>query len=125
MPSLVESDGFDRVIVVCIALSGMHIAQEGPDTYATSGLPQWFQDSMDVLNVVLFVTFWVELLCKLVAYGFIGHPDSYLKRSSSNTLDFIVVLATSVDVVLALLNFSYLGQLGFLHFLHLFQQLLP
>jgi Ca2+-binding EF-hand superfamily protein len=106
MTKLVESDGFDRVIVVCIALSGMHIALEGPDTYATSGLPQWFQDSMDVLNVVLFVTFWVELLCKLVAYGFIGHPDSYLKRSSSNTLDFIVVLATSVDVVLALLNFS-------------------
>eukprot|EP01043_Picozoa_sp_COSAG02_P025025 COSAG02_NODE_1390_length_12915_cov_6.825531_1_plen_3708_part_00 len=103
---VVESDGFDRVIVVCIALSGMHIALEGPDTYATSGLPQWFQDWMAMLDVVLFVTFWAELICKLVAYGFVGHPDAYLKRSSSNVLDFTVVLATSVDVVLAMLGYD-------------------
>eukprot|EP01043_Picozoa_sp_COSAG02_P036745 COSAG02_NODE_2712_length_8183_cov_20.357867_4_plen_1548_part_01 len=106
MMKVVESDGFDRVIVVCIALSGMHIALEGPDTYATSGLPQWFQDWMAVLDVVLFVTFWAELICKLIAYGFIGHPDAYLKRSSSNVLDFTVVLATSVDVVLAILGYD-------------------
>jgi hypothetical protein len=104
--NLVESDGFDRVIVLCIALSGMHIALEGPDTYETSGLPDWFQAAMAVLDAVLFITFLVELLCKLIAYGFFKHPESYLKRSNSNALDFIVVLATSVDVVLALMGFS-------------------
>ena len=59
---------------------------------------------MDVLDVFLFVTFWVELICKLIAYGFVRHSDSYLKRSSSNVLDFTVVLATSVDVLLAVLQ---------------------
>ena len=106
MVRLVESKGFDKVIVVCIALSGMHIALEGPDTYETSGLPDWFQAAMAVLDVVLFVTFLVELMCKIVAYGFFKHPDSYLQRSNSNILDSTVVLATSVDVVLALMGFS-------------------
>lgn len=106
MVKLVESEGFDQVIVLCIALSGMHIALEGPDTYETSGLPSWFQAAMAVLDAILFVAFWIELLCKLVAYGCFQHPDSYLKRSNSNILDFTVVLATSVDVVLAVMGFS-------------------
>ena len=74
--------------------------------YATSGFSVEFQTTMAILDVVLFVTFWVELVCKLIAYGFVHHPESYLKRSSSNILDFTVVLATSVDVLLSLMGFS-------------------
>jgi Ca2+-binding EF-hand superfamily protein len=104
---IVESDIFEYAIISCILASGMHLALEGPGTYADSDYwPRWFVDTMGVLDIVLFFAFLVEFVMKCLAYGFISHPESYLKRSSANVLDFTVVVATSVDTILDMIGAS-------------------
>eukprot|EP01062_Namystynia_karyoxenos_P067252 TRINITY_DN6115_c1_g1_i1.p1 TRINITY_DN6115_c1_g1~~TRINITY_DN6115_c1_g1_i1.p1 ORF type:complete len:2160 (+),score=713.69 TRINITY_DN6115_c1_g1_i1:175-6654(+) len=59
-------------------------------------------------DLALTVVFWFEMLLKGAAYGFIGGPDTYLRRDGWNRLDcFIVLVSTSA------LLFPNLDQLSF------------
>ena len=105
---IVENNVFDNIIVVLIICSGLHLALEGPSTFAKhrDNYDQSIVDTAHAIDTILFVAFWVECILKVIAYGFYNGPTTYLKRASANVLDFTVVTATSVDVVLSLLGAS-------------------
>ena len=52
------------------------------------------------------VIFTVEMCTKIVAMGFVMHPDSYL-RNAWNIMDFIVVVSGYKGYAYVGLNFLY------------------
>ena len=101
MRRLVEHIVFRDLIVLCIALSGVCLAVEGP--YEPGEPGYYHSDEVRLLlsasDVAFYVAFLVECLGKIVAYGFIDTPNAYLS-SATNCFDFFVVIVTTVDLIL-------------------------
>ena len=82
----VEWKAFDPIILITILCNCTSMAWESPlDPCCT-----WKADFIDVLELVYLYIFTVELLSKVLAYGFLLHPHSYL-RDAWCQLDFVVV----------------------------------
>lgn len=52
-------------------------------------------DTLDIAEYVFSAIFIAEAMVKIVAYGFVLHPESYL-RSPWNVMDVIIVIAAYV-----------------------------
>ena len=82
----VEWRWFDPFILFVIIANCSSMAWESPlDPPGTSKA-----DLIDVLEIIYLYVFTVELLSKVLAYGFVMHPHSYL-RDAWCQLDFVVV----------------------------------
>lgn len=66
----------------------------------------------------MVVCFGIEAVFKIIAYGFISDELSYL-RNSWNILDFIILIASIVDVSVSSIDLS------FIKILRLFRTLRP
>jgi hypothetical protein len=92
MIKLAENDILDKMVLVAILLGTGLLAAEGPP----DSLPQETQDTFDRINDVLFVIFLVEFLSKVIGYGFMFTPVSYLKNPW-NKLDFVVIVGSIIN----------------------------
>ena len=91
----IEWRWFDPIILVTIIANCSSMAWESPlDPCCT-----WKADFIDVLEMVYLYIFTVELLSKVLAYGFVCHPHSYL-RDAWCQLDFLVVTLAWMPILI-------------------------
>eukprot|EP01065_Artemidia_motanka_P041527 TRINITY_DN5402_c0_g1_i1.p1 TRINITY_DN5402_c0_g1~~TRINITY_DN5402_c0_g1_i1.p1 ORF type:complete len:1627 (+),score=405.07 TRINITY_DN5402_c0_g1_i1:1530-6410(+) len=94
---LVEHPWFEGVVIALIVLSTVALALEDPLSAPDRPLPR----ALALIDLLLLVAFGAEALMKIVAYGFICHRDSYLRRDSWNRLDFGIVVIGVISEVSA------------------------
>lgn len=66
-------------------------------SYSAAGPPALPQEQIEYFFLAVFT---LEMLLKVVAYGFVLDRDSYLRSGWWNRLDFIIVITAWVDTVL-------------------------
>jgi hypothetical protein len=92
---------FEGIVIMVIVASSISIAVEGPPH------ARYLRDRPDtrfglrVTNEIVFWFFWFECLSKIVAMGFYGTPDAYIKQGWCR-LDFFVVISCTVDYIMEL-----------------------
>lgn len=92
--SLVESKPFDPFILAVICANCFTLAWQSP--LDPLGTPKaLFIDQCEVFYLAVFTG---ELLAKMLAYGVLSHPDSYL-RDGWCQLDFVVVFLAWLPVI--------------------------
>lgn len=84
---MVNSFWFTSLILVAIILNSIFLALQDPGLSSA----RWLQSFLGIADYVFLGLFAVEMVVKIVAYGFIAHSKSYL-RVSWNILDCVVVL---------------------------------
>ena len=92
MVTLAENTIFDNIVLSAILLGTGLLAAEGPP----DSLPKDTQQTFDNINDVLFLIFLVEFASKVIGYGFMFPPKSYLKNPW-NKLDFVVIVGSVVN----------------------------
>ena len=89
---LAESPTFDAAVLAAICLSTVVLAVEGPP----GSLPAETLYLFERVNQVFFVVFIVEFVAKVLAFGFMFTPNSYLKLGW-NRLDFVVIVGSIIQ----------------------------
>ena len=97
MRFVVEWVHFEIGVSIIILVSTVALALEKPLSAPDETLPR----VLEMLGVVLAFLFATEALMRCLAYGFILHSDSYLRRDSWNVLDFVIVLASLADFIVS------------------------
>ena len=97
--ALAASVRFEQFIIMVVLLSCACLAIEGPPG-------KYPRDTMHGkafywIDLGAFAIFLLELLIKLLAYGFVFTPEAYL-ADNWNKLDLFVVLASGIDLILKL-----------------------
>lgn len=108
---LVLQPPFDAFILFLIAVSCVLLALDSPN--ASEGLKSVLAD----LDVVMTILFTLELVFKWIAFGVMLHPGAYL-TDSWNWLDFVIVIASLVDLALG-------GTASFVKVIRFFRALRP
>ena len=96
MTKVTESNRFELLVLLAIAMSTITLAIESPlrppdhPTEVTLG----------VINYVMIWVFLAECLSKIIAMGFVMHPTSYLRSESWNVLDFIIVVSSIMSLII-------------------------
>jgi hypothetical protein len=85
---------FQRIVMVCIVLSSILMAVDGPQIENDAAL----QVALQVLEALFLMVFVLEMACKVVASGFMFHKTAYL-RDGYNVLDFVVVVASVISLL--------------------------
>lgn len=75
------------------------------DTYIGDEELTMKEVSLDI-DIFFAAFFLLEMLMKLIAFGFFMEPASYL-RESWNILDFFIVCASLVDISVTTINLSF------------------
>lgn len=91
----VENKWFQNIILLLIIVSTVTLALESP-------LDDPEGDKISTVSVIdLFMTivFTIEVIVKVIAYGFIFAGKSSYLRESWNILDFTIVTAALIDVI--------------------------
>lgn len=86
MKSFAENKIFDTIVLCAIGIGTVLLAIEGPP----GTLPAETLFLFQMINDFLFCIFLLEFVSKVIAYGFVLTPRSYL-NNMWNRLDFIVV----------------------------------
>jgi hypothetical protein len=87
---------FESAILALIVLSSVALALDAPSLDDASMLKQ----ALYILDWTFVIAFLVEALLKILVMGFVFNgPDSYL-RNTWNVLDFVIVVAGVVTVVM-------------------------
>ncbi|XP_054568865.1 voltage-dependent L-type calcium channel subunit alpha-1S [Eptesicus fuscus] len=98
--SIVEWKPFETIILLTIFANCVALAVYLP-------MPEDDNNSLNVglekLEYFFLIVFSVEAAMKIIAYGFLFHPDAYL-RSGWNVLDFIIVFLGVFTVILEQVN---------------------
>ena len=103
---LIELRWFDMVILLTIGANCATMAWESPLDAMLHPEGTWKSDFIDVCEWVYLGIFTFELLTKVLAYGFLWHPEAYL-RDAWCQLDFVVVtLAWAPILFPAMGNYS-------------------
>ncbi|XP_005988501.1 voltage-dependent L-type calcium channel subunit alpha-1S [Latimeria chalumnae] len=94
--SIVEWKPFEIIILLtifanCIALA-VFLPMPEDDTNNTNS-------SLEKVEYIFLIIFTIEATLKIIAYGFLFHPDAYL-RNGWNILDFIIVFVGLCTVAL-------------------------
>lgn len=84
--AIVVNPGFDRLILLLISVSSVTLAMDNPLRNPDSAITR----ALERVDVVMTILFFVEMMLKICAKGFVAMPGAYL-RSSWNVLDFVVV----------------------------------
>jgi hypothetical protein len=103
---------FDKIVMTLIFLSSLKLAIE---TYSND-LPDSIINIINKLDYFFNVSFFVECLLKVISYGFFFCKNSYL-TDSWNRLDFIIVVASTADILLENLNLQFIKILRLLRVL--------
>ena len=90
--TLAENVVFDTTVLAAICLGTVLLALEGPP----GSLPAETLYLFDRIGDVLFLVFLVEFGAKVVGYGFVLTPESYLKNPW-NRLDFVVIVGSIIN----------------------------
>jgi hypothetical protein len=96
---LVEDAHFESFIIVIIVLSSLCLGIEGPPDAEYLRDYAGVRTALEVVDIMFFLIFWFECICKIIAYGFAMSHGAYL-RDGWNQLDFSVVVLTTIDVML-------------------------
>lgn len=96
---VVHTQRFDNFILLLIVISTLLLALESPSlTECGTNCPLFV--TMLYMDVVFTALFVVEMLMKIVVYGFISTKAAYLK-DPWNVLDFVIVMVGSVSLVMS------------------------
>lgn len=98
--SKLRSITFDNIILVFIIIGSVLLAMEGPPDKDSSTGNHRFSSPLGIVDLVLTVIFACEIGVKMVAYGFALHQHAFL-RNGYNVVDFIVVCASVLDLILS------------------------
>ncbi|KAK1152751.1 voltage-dependent L-type calcium channel subunit alpha-1S-like [Acipenser oxyrinchus oxyrinchus] len=98
--SIVEWKPFEIIILLtifanCVALA---VFLPMPEDDTNNG-----NVSLEKVEYIFLIVFTIEAFLKIVAYGFLFHPDAYL-RNCWNILDFIIVFVGLFTVALETIN---------------------
>jgi len=80
---------FALFVFVSIMVSSVCLAMDGPTLDDDSD----FKMVLNILDVFFTVIFTIEMVMKIIVYGFIFTPEAYLK-DGWNVLDFLIVLTS-------------------------------
>ena len=97
---LVRHRFFERTILGLIIISSVKPAI---DTYQDSSSKVVF----DVLDILFTLSFTFEALLKIIAFGFVTDKGSYL-RDAWNVLDFLIVFASILDLLVSSIDIPVL-----------------
>jgi len=90
---LVQSNRFENLIIFLIVTSSILLAIDSPLADPSSPLSQWLQ----ALDIAFAVVFTLEMVLKVLTFGFACHQNAYL-RDPWNILDFCIVVVSLVSV---------------------------
>lgn len=93
---------FERVILAIIALSSLKLVL---DTYISSDNTRLTKVSQ-IFDCIFVGCFAIEGILKMVSYGFVIDKNSYL-RDPWNVLDFIIIIASLLDVSITNIHLSF------------------
>jgi hypothetical protein len=111
---------FDTAILILILISSILLAAEGPPPEVP---PAVGTTAFSVLEIIFTVIFALEVIIKVIAFGFVIPPGSYL-RESWNVIDFVVVLSSVLNITVSAAVGSSTS-IGFLRTLRLLRCLRP
>ena len=106
---IVVHPNFDSTILGIICLSSIKLAIDTYLTDTTTMIYQIFQ----VLDDVFTVAFLLECMVKILTYGFVFCPTSYL-RDSWSILDFFIVICSMIDMLVSSVNLPFVKVLRLL-----------
>lgn len=104
---------FGNIILVCILISSALLAAEDPLRENSDQ-----NKSLKPFDYLFTTVFTIELLLKLISYGFVLHPGSFC-RSSFNILDLVVVCVSIISI------FSDSSAVSFIKILRVLRVLRP
>ncbi|KAA0159275.1 hypothetical protein FNF28_05910 [Cafeteria roenbergensis] len=90
---LVQSDRFENIILVLIVVSSIALALDTPLADPTSDFSVWLR----ILDIVFTALFTLEMVLKILAFGFALHKNAYL-RDPWNIIDFCIVIVSLVSI---------------------------
>ncbi|XP_041984282.1 muscle calcium channel subunit alpha-1-like isoform X2 [Aricia agestis] len=85
---------FKNMILLCILASSLMLAMEDPVGSKETEMRSEILRKVDYFFTAVFT---LELLLKLITYGFIFHKDAFC-RSAFNLLDFLVVIVSFISL---------------------------
>ena len=97
-----ESRTFEAIVIVVVLFSSATLTLENPIAAPDTKLPR----ILSIFDIVVTSLFTFESLLKIIAYGFIASPGSYLRRDPWNRLDFFIVICGITTVTLNLMGTS-------------------
>ncbi|CAB3996293.1 voltage-dependent N-type calcium channel subunit alpha-1B-like [Paramuricea clavata] len=92
--TIVESKPFDYFILLTIFANCILLAMNTP---LPKGDKSITNERIESAEIYLLVIFGLECILKIIAFGFMLHPGSYL-RSGWNMLDFVVVVTGFISL---------------------------
>merc|ERR1711871_251075 len=96
MFKLINHPRFDQFILLLIAVSSVLLAIDEPYLKTDCNwVNSSFVDTLKVLDLIIVILFVLEMVCKVIALGFVFGKDAYL-RNGWNCLDFFLVLLSIV-----------------------------
>ena len=93
--NLVEHPYFEVLIILLISLSTVSLAMYNPIAAPDEDIPK----ALQAIDMFLLCCFTAEALLRTLAYGFVLHPDAYLRRDPWNKLDFLIVVLSAVSTI--------------------------
>ena len=98
--AIVENSVFDKILITLIILNSMALAVY--DYSDRSDNPTKFSRNwwLEKAGLVFSLCFIGECVLKIGAYGFVKHPNSYL-RDGWNWIDFLVVIISLMELSLS------------------------
>jgi hypothetical protein len=93
LAKLVQSSSFDSIILVLIIVSSILLAIDNPLYDPQSDLVA----VLSVIDVVFAALFTLEMVLKILSFGFLCHKNAYL-RDGWNFLDFIIVIVSIISI---------------------------
>jgi len=112
--ALMHHPWFENSVLIMIAVSSIKL---GIDTYITDTESTSYLISKKI-DMGINIFFTIEMMTKIISLGFFVDDGSYL-RESWNILDFIIVIASLLDMSVSSIN------LGFIKILRLLRTLRP
>eukprot|EP01065_Artemidia_motanka_P018904 TRINITY_DN2230_c0_g2_i7.p1 TRINITY_DN2230_c0_g2~~TRINITY_DN2230_c0_g2_i7.p1 ORF type:complete len:3228 (+),score=877.55 TRINITY_DN2230_c0_g2_i7:150-9833(+) len=92
---IIDHHLFDKTVLVLISLNALTLVLDErsiPDLKDQT----WLMTSLGVTEVAFQIAFTIEALLKILALGFVMHPNSYLRSYPDpiwNRMDFLIVIA--------------------------------
>ncbi|KAA0147079.1 hypothetical protein FNF31_07654 [Cafeteria roenbergensis] len=93
---LVQSSRFESGILCLIVLSSVALALDSPFADPDSALSAW----LGVMDIVFAALFTLEMVLKVLAFGFALHRNAYI-RDPWNALDFAIVVISLLSIAAA------------------------
>ena len=91
---MVDTSWFQNSILTAIVISSLSLAMDEPGLDEDSGVGQF----LFYCNWVFTITFTIELIIKVMVYGFLFTPSAYLK-DGWNVLDCLIVIISLVSIL--------------------------